>query len=198
MGGTTGVTIPVNVTIEGKHRILDFSELEAILRNAEVISQGVCGCRKAKGEDACLPPMNGCFGIDEFAKKGIEEMGEKAITVDEALEAMRETYDAGLVHIIYTFKGNEEPNIICSCCTCCCDLLSVAARIGYEDRIFESRYISTHDKEKCRNCGTCVDRCQFSARGLTDGALIFESDKCFGCGVCVKTCPKGAIDMVGR
>ncbi|KYK31312.1 MAG: hypothetical protein AYK23_04020 [Candidatus Proteinoplasmatales archaeon SG8-5] len=196
--GTVGVTIPVNVTIEGKHRILDFSELEQVLRNAKVISQGECGCRKDRGDDACMPPMNGCFGIDEYARKGIEEMGERSITVEEALEAMRETYDAGLVHVVYTFKGNEEPNIVCSCCTCCCELLGVAAKVGYEDRIFESRYISTHDIDKCQNCGTCVDRCQFNARTLSDGKLVFDRGKCFGCGVCVKTCPAGAIDMAER
>ncbi len=198
LGGTTGVTIPVNVTIEGKHKILDMSELEEILRNAKVISQGLCGCRKDKGEDACNPPMNGCFGIDDFAKQAIEEMGEKQVTVEEALEAMKETYDAGLVHMVYTFKGNNVPNIVCSCCTCCCDFLNIASKVGFSSDIFESKYITTHDEEKCRHCGTCQERCQFGARSIQDDVLIFEEDKCFGCGICLKTCPEGAITMVER
>ena len=195
--GVKGITIPVNFTIEGKHRVLDLSELEEILRNAKVISQGECHCRKEKGDDKCKEPMDGCFGIDDFALEDIEKYGGKKISTEEALEAMERTHDAGLVHMVYSFDGKEEPDIVCSCCTCCCDLLGVAAKIGYSDHIFESRYISTHDEEKCKNDGICADRCQFDARNMSD-ILVYENDKCFGCGICVNTCPEGAITMVER
>jgi electron transport complex protein RnfB len=196
--GVKGVTIPVNFVIKGKHRVLDLSELERILRGAKLISQGECRCRKDKGEERCMEPLDGCFGLNEFAKEDIEEWGGKQITVEEALEAMRRTHDAGLVHMVYSFKGREDPEIICSCCSCCCDLLGAAAKIGFSDHIFESKYKSTHEAEKCRQCGTCENRCQFGARHIQDGILIFERDKCFGCGVCVTTCPESAIAMVER
>lgn len=96
--GVKGITIPVNVSIQGKQRILDMSELENILRNATVISQGECHCRKEK-ENNCIEPMDGCFGVDDMALEAIEKYGEKQITLEKALEAMERTYDAGLVHM---------------------------------------------------------------------------------------------------
>jgi len=197
--GTTGVTIPVNVRIEGKHKVLDLGELEKVLRNAKVISQGVCGCRKERGDDACMEPMDGCFGIDEFAKDAIDNHGEKEVSLEDALAAMERTYDAGLVHMVYTFKGNDQPNIVCSCCNCCCEFLIEAAKVGYSDQIFESKNISTHNSELCNDCGICVDRCQFGARTLVDGTLVYDEGRCFGCGLCVKPCPiDGTITMVER
>jgi NAD-dependent dihydropyrimidine dehydrogenase PreA subunit len=196
--GVKAVTIPVNFCIEGKHKVLDLSELETIFRNATVISQGECHCRKEMGDDKCREPMDGCFGIDDFAKDAIEKWGEKKTTVEEALEAMERTHDAGLVHMVYSFKGKEEPDIVCSCCSCCCGLLGVAAKIGFSDHVFESKFISTHDDEACQSCGTCGERCQFGARKILDDFLVYEKDKCFGCGVCVGTCPQDAIAMAER
>lgn len=196
--GVKGLTLPVNVTIEAKQRVLNVSELEEILKKAEIISQGQCHCRIDKGDDKCADPMDGCFGLDDFAREGIEKYGEKAVSLEEALEAMKRTYDAGFVHMAYAFKGRAKPDIVCSCCTCCCELLSVAAKIGYSDHIFESRYVSTYDEGMCRLCGTCVDRCQFGARTIENGRLAFDEDGCFGCGVCVNTCPGEAIALAER
>ena len=48
IGKMTAVTIPVNISIQGKQRFLDMGEVEQLLRNAEIISQEECGCRKRK------------------------------------------------------------------------------------------------------------------------------------------------------
>ncbi len=196
VGKMTAVTIPVDISIRGRQRILDLSELEKILRSATVISQTECGCRKKVGN--CINPMDGCIGINDLATEMIEESDAKQITVEEALEAMKRTYDAGLVHMAYVFEGKDEIEYICSCCSCCCHSLSAAIRFGYEDHVFSSEYVANQDKDKCESCGICVDRCQFKARALTDGNLEFWQDKCFGCGLCVKTCPEEAISLVER
>jgi NAD-dependent dihydropyrimidine dehydrogenase PreA subunit len=195
VGKMVAVTIPVNVTIEGKQRIVEMAELEKILRDAEVISQSECYCRKTLGN--CIEPMDGCLSIGEAARDDIKA-GAKEISLEEALEAMERTSDAGLVHLAYVFEGKEEPEVICSCCSCCCHSMSAAVRFGYSGHVFESCFISTHDAGECRNCGTCAGRCQFHARELADSILLFDRDKCFGCGVCVKTCPTGAIEMTKR
>jgi ferredoxin len=196
VGKMTAVTIPVNISMVGTQRILDMSELENILKRASVISQEECGCRKRIGN--CIDPMDGCLGINDLAVELIEKDNAKQITLEEALEAMQRTYDAGFVHMAYTFEGKDEIEYICSCCSCCCHSLSAAIRFGYEDHVFSSKYVAVQDDDKCASCGTCVDRCQFKARTMEDGDLEFLQGKCFGCGLCVETCPEEAISMVDR
>ena len=74
LDGVRGITIPVNYKIEGKHRVLDFTELEMILRSAELISQSECQCRKGVGDEQCMEPMDGCFGLNAYAKDDIERI----------------------------------------------------------------------------------------------------------------------------
>lgn len=192
----TAVPIPTKIYTKGKQRLLDFSELEKILKNATVISQLECGCRKRMGN--CIDPMDGCLGIDDIAIEMIEKHNAKQITVGEALEAMTRTYDAGLVHMAYRFEGKDKIEYICSCCSCCCHSLSAAVRFGYENHVFSSKYMADQNEDKCKSCGACVKRCQFKARTLIDSKLEFKQDKCFGCGLCVRTCPEEAISFVER
>ena len=130
----TATTIPVNIKITGQQRILDMSELENIIRNAKVLSQDVCTCREKYGK--CIEPLDGCIGIDDDAIDSIENHDGKRITVDEALAALKRTYDAGLVHLAYVFEGKDKVERICSCCSCCCHSLSAAVRFGYSDHVF--------------------------------------------------------------
>jgi len=196
VGEMTAVTIPVNVSMRVGQRILDLNELEEILRSATAISQAECGCRKKVGN--CIDPMDGCLGINDLADEMIEKKTAERITVEEALEAMKRTHDAGLVHMAYTFEGKDKIEYVCSCCSCCCHSLSAAVRFGYEDHVFSSEYVADQDEDRCESCGVCVDRCQFKARTLIDGHLEFGQDKCFGCGLCVGTCPEEAISLVKR
>jgi len=196
VGEMTAVTIPVNVSMRVGQRILDLNELEEILRSATAISQAECGCRKKVGN--CIDPMDGCLGINDLADEMIEKKTAERITVEEALEAMKRTHDAGLVHMAYTFEGKDKIEYVCSCCSCCCHSLSATVRFGYEDHVFSSEYVADQDEDRCESCGVCVDRCQFKARTLIDGHLEFGQDKCFGCGLCVGTCPEEAISLVKR
>lgn len=196
IGKMTAVTIPVQLTIQGNQRILNMDELEVILRDAEIISKEKCYCRDKMGN--CIEPMDGCIGIDDDAIDSIERCGATKITVEEAIEALKRTYDAGLVHMGYTFEGKDKIERICSCCSCCCHSLTAAIRFGYPNHVFESKFIATLDEEKCISCGLCVERCQFGARELIDEKLVFEKEKCFGCGLCLETCFENAISMIER
>jgi Pyruvate/2-oxoacid:ferredoxin oxidoreductase delta subunit len=192
----TAVTVPVNIHIEGQQRILDLSEMKKILREAKLISLGECGCRKKLKK--CDAPLDVCISLDKEARDYIKNGLAKKASLDEALEALERSHVAGLVHIAYTFEGNEKPDVVCSCCSCCCHSLSALIRFGIPEAIVASKYVTLNNPETCINCGTCVERCEFKARHLENGKLVYNRARCFGCGTCVSTCPTESISLVKR
>ena len=118
--------------------------------------------------------------------------------LEEALESLKRSHDAGLVHIAYTFKDHEKPEFVCSCCSCCCHSMSAMVRFGLPEAVVASRYIAVQKPETCINCGACVSRCQFEARILESEKLVFNKMRCFGCGVCISTCPTESISLTKR
>ena len=190
------VTIPVNVKMDGTTRIYDLSQSEAILKKARIISLANCDCREKVR--ACNNPLDVCISIDKEAENAISKNHGKEVSLDEALAALRRSHNAGLVHISYTDKGKPAPLIICSCCACCCHSLGGLVRFDLPDAVVESDSIAQQDVDVCIQCGVCVTRCQFQARMMENGTLVYNPAKCFGCGVCVSTCPVEAISMVKR
>ncbi len=192
----TAVTIPVNIAIHGQQTVLDLSTIENILRSAEIISLEDCGCR-AKWHK-CNAPLDVCISLDNRAREAIQS-GARRIPLAQALVVLQRSHRAGLVHLAFTFKGEEKPEVICSCCSCCCHSLSALVRFGMPDAVVASEHIASQSDETCNSCGACVQRCQFRARHLdSDNRLVFDSSKCFGCGLCVSTCPTGSIALIKR
>ncbi len=114
----TAVTIPVNIQIKGQQRILDITGTKKILKDAELIAVGQCGCRTRLKK--CDSPVDVCIALDKLAEDKIErELAAKA-SPEQAFEALECSHKAGLVHMAYTYKGNEKPDYVCSCCSCCC------------------------------------------------------------------------------
>jgi Pyruvate/2-oxoacid:ferredoxin oxidoreductase delta subunit len=192
------VTVPVNVMVEAEHRVYDLGEMKEILRGAERIVLQDCGCRADYGN--CDSPTKVCLSIDEAAEEALEvkEYHPQEVSLDEALDALEMSHEAGLVHMAYTMKGDERPTVICSCCPCCCHTLGGLLRFGISTHVLTSSYVAEDDAENCSNCGVCVDRCVFNARGMVDGEMVYDASNCFGCGLCVSTCPTDAIGLVPR
>jgi len=191
----TPVTVPVNISIQGQQTILDLTSVEGILRNAEVITLEDCGCR-AKWHK-CEAPLDVCLSLDEEAREAMKR-GARRISLAQAVVVLKRSHEAGLVHLAFTFKGKEKPEVICSCCSCCCHSLSALVRFGIPDHVVASEYIAENNNETCDNCGTCVKRCQFHARQLAEDKLVFDQANCFGCGICVTTCPTRSITLIKR
>ena len=192
------VTVPVNVMVEAEHRVYDLSEMKEILRGAERIALQDCGCRTEYGN--CDAPTKVCLSIDKAAEEALdsEDYHAQEVNLEEALDALEMSHEAGLVHMAYTMKGDDGPTIICSCCPCCCHTLGGLLRFGISTRVLTSSYVAEDDAENCDNCGVCVDRCVFNARGIKDGEMVYDASNCFGCGLCVSTCPTDAIGLVPR
>ena len=193
---TVAVSVPVNVDLEAEHRVLDLSRMEEIVRSARRIALQDCGCRVDYGN--CDAPRDVHLDLDECADLELDggRSNAREITVEEALDVLRRSHEAGLVHMAYTMKGDEYPKIICSCCSCCCHSLAGYLRFGIAEHVLKSDLVAVDDEGKCIDCGVCVDRCVFGAREMVDGTLSFNSEQCFGCGLCVSTCPTEAVSLM--
>jgi len=192
------VTVPVNVAIKSEHRVLDLTRMEEILRNARRIALLDCGCRT--NYHNCEAPLETCVNLDHHADEAIAQGSNNAreATLEEALEALRASHEAGLVHLAYIMEGEDSPGLICSCCPCCCHTLAGLLRFGLAPHILKSDQISETDVGACTACGVCEERCPFGARRMSDGELLYYEKQCFGCGLCVSTCPIGAIRLVEK
>ena len=190
------VTVPVNIHIEGKQRILDLTAAEKLLKSAHIISLGNCGCRTRIKK--CDAPLDVCMCMDKKAEDMIRSGDARAVSVREALNVLKRSHEAGLVHMAFTNRGDVKPWVICSCCSCCCHALASIVRFNIPEAVTESERVAFQDTEKCNDCGICVERCQFRARRIVDGKLVFDRAKCFGCGLCVTACPTEAIFLAER
>ncbi len=145
-----------------------------------------------------MRPREVCISMDKEAEGIISTGRGKQVTLNEALEALQRSHEAGLVHISYTDKDKSYPLIISICCSCCCHSLGGLVRFEIPEAVVESKLVAIQDSDACMNCGTCVNRCQFQARKIENGTLNYNISKCFGCGVCISTCPENAILLVTR
>ena len=191
------VTIPVDISFEGNQRVLNFSEAERMLRKAKLLSLEPCTCRQKMGN--CDAPVDYvCIGLDEGAREAMTLREGRRATFEEAMDALKRTHEAGLVHLCFELEGHAV-GAICGCCQCCCHALAAITRFGgYDGIVRSSDMVAVHDASRCSNCQVCVDRCQFDAWGLVAGRVHHYPGKCTGCGVCVSFCPENSIGFVER
>ena len=52
------------------------------------------------------------------------------------------------------------------------------------------------NKEKCKSCGVCAEKCPFGSILIVDG-YPFIADDCRSCGICSNICPERAISVIG-
>lgn len=194
----SAVTIPVNVKIEGKHKVLEMSRVDEILKGSRLITISDCGCRRDHRN--CSSPLDVCISLDEEADSMLKSgsYNVRRATLDEARDALKRAHEAGLVLMAYTLAGSDKISPICSCCSCCCHTLSGLVRFGIAKHVLSSDLVSVTDDESCTDCGICADRCQFAARRMIDGKMTYDNEQCFGCGLCVSFCPTKAISLVER
>jgi ferredoxin len=203
-----GETIPINVKFQFEHRVLSFDDVKQYLIESSTISLLDCFCRTEKGN--CDRPVQNCIALNGKAenivasKDDLESwpgnLNPREVDVEEALLVLKQSHEAGLVHMAYTQKKDKRPDdvdYICSCCSCYCGPLSGVIRFGIAPWL-TSYSTSVTDLSKCNSCGICEERCQFGAQEMVNGSLAFNPDLCFGCGLCVSTCPTNAIILVNK
>lgn len=136
------VTVPVNIEIGLEHKVYNFSEMKKILAEAKRIAVQDCGCKMEYKN--CDAPRDVCISLDETADELLENdtHGLREVDVDEAIEVLKRSHEAGLVHLAYTMKGEDKPGIVCSCCPCCCHTLGSLVRNGIHAEMLTSKYFA--------------------------------------------------------
>ena len=87
---------------------------------------------------------------------------------------------------------------ICTCCGCCCGVLSSQKRIPDFSQYFATNYYAEVNEDLCIGCGICEDRCNVDAVHVEDSTAVVDRTHCIGCGVCIPTCTSEAISLVKK
>jgi Pyruvate/2-oxoacid:ferredoxin oxidoreductase delta subunit len=189
--------IIINETIQDTQQAVPYDFVTELLRKSSTIALAECYCRLSKemAGEPCVHEKETCFLFNEAGRNLIEIGVAREISVEEALEIIRRSEAAGLVHNVNNAEG--EINFLCNCCPCCCPILG-AMKLGLKNVSQPSRFHAVIDGEVCSNCLICVDYCYVNALTDTEGQLSFDVDLCIGCGLCASHCPENAINLVVR
>jgi MinD superfamily P-loop ATPase len=85
-----------------------------------------------------------------------------------------------------------ENKVLCDADVDAADLHLVTAPDILEKHDFQGGNKAVINKDKCTECGLCIDLCRWEA--ISDTFEV-DSIECEGCGVCVYFCPEKAIDF---
>jgi electron transport complex protein RnfB len=192
-------TIPINKSISVEHHVATYDQVRAIVQHSPgpfVVLPCICrkshamkgnACEKTSREETCL-----AFG--DMARMVLRRKHCREVSRDEVLAILERNEEDGLV---LQPANTQQPEFICSCCGCCCGMLSFQRLLPRPVDFWSSSFFAEVDPVSCVHCGTCVTRCQVSAISLSgpSGEAQVNLDKCIGCGLCVPTCPSQAVRL---
>jgi electron transport complex protein RnfB len=184
--------IPISENIHADMTCFPYGMLEDEIRSARKISIAPCICRKearltGKG---CDGPIETCFSFGAAAEYYIENGIGREIGVEEALDILKKTDDAGLVHAGVNTKHLSN---LCNCCPCCCASMKGISQKGHaRHKYLNALFVAAIDDEQCTLCGICADRCPVGSITIGNKARVNEK-LCLGCGLCAGSCPSDAI-----
>jgi len=195
-------TIPIRESLTPRLGVGTFDEVDALLEQASgPFAIGECICRgKAamKGRPCTVTTRKEtCLGLGEMAESFLRSGNGREITRDEARVVIAANQADGLV---LQPSNAERPGFICSCCGCCCGMLSVHRQLPVPLDFWATNFLAVVDPETCTGCGVCAKRCQAGAVRVTGSPPVaaVEQSRCLGCGVCVPTCRRRAVRLVKK
>ena len=196
-------TIPIHQSIHVEHRAATYDQIEATLKEATgpfVVLKCICRQKKALQGQPCKQASQSetCLAFGDMGAMVLHRNHGRDITRDEALAILKRNQQDGLV---LQPANAQRPEFVCSCCGCCCGMLSVHKKLPHPVDFWSSNFLAEVETEKCSRCGKCVKRCQVDAVTLPrkrKGPARIKSTRCIGCGLCVTTCPSNAMHLKNR
>ena len=138
----------------------------------------------------CRKPTDVCLRFSNDRGLGWE------ISRERAVEILRTTDKAGLMHTADVRDDVARTSSICNCCTDCCYPHLASERLEAGEVWPVRRYVARIDRDLCKSCGRCGLRCPFEAIVCSsDGRPEFDAALCRGCGLCATGCSADAIEL---
>ncbi|MBD3254263.1 MAG: 4Fe-4S dicluster domain-containing protein [Candidatus Lokiarchaeota archaeon] len=192
-------TIPIEKAVEDESSVAMYDQVRKVLNKSDFIAVQECICRIGKdliGEPCKKTNLReNCIAIGSFAKMRVENGLARNITKEEALEILEVGEKDGLV---LQPSNSQKPLVICSCCGCCCEVLSSQRRFDNPSKLFATNFYAETDYDKCIGCGTCIERCNMNAILFEGEKSRIDTERCIGCGLCVSTCLENAISLIKK
>jgi len=192
-------TIPIPLSIPVEHHVATYDQIRTIVRESPgpfVVLPCICRRSKAMKNKPCAKTSREetCLAFGDMAKMVLRRKHCREVSRDDVLEILRQNEEDGLV---LQPANTRQPEFVCSCCGCCCGMLSYQKFLPHPVDFWASNYYAEVSAEACAQCGTCVSRCQVGAVTLTgrSGEAKINLSRCIGCGLCVPTCPSDAIRL---
>lgn len=193
--------LPVTPSFEPEsHAVFPFEMMEEVIKKVKVIALVHCPCRATAhliGKKRCDHSLENCIKYDELAEYLIDKGIGKEITKQEALEVIRKSEEAGLVHLVD--NAREGIKHTCNCCGCCCWSVGTIRRKKIpRDVLMATYFLRETDQEQCTGCGACVDICPVNVIRMEGDFPVVDKQWCIGCGVCAVPCSFGAVKLVRK
>jgi ferredoxin len=193
-------TVPVEQSVTTEQSLPTYEELEEIVNKSSgpfVLID--CICRKAHrmGDEHCKVTSREetCFGMGELAEMYIKEGWGREASRQEALKMLRMNQEEGLV---FQAENIKDPHFICSCCGCCCGVITTIKEFPKTVDFFTTNYYAEIDADECVGCGTCINVCQIEAITMKNDVSKVNKRRCIGCGNCIPVCPEEAIQLIKK
>ncbi len=197
------IQISVNESVDvPQEKVLGTQNIEDLIKKFDDIAVAHCFCRNHK-ELLGTPckqesPEECCFTFGKSARFVVEQGFGRKIDKEEALDILKATEKAGLVHKAYHPGGDiaREETSLCNCCKDCCGTFQLW-RNGATPMVNATNYLAKIDVEKCQGCKTCEEKCPVDAIKVNDDNKSEVKEAwCIGCGVCAHFCPENAISLL--
>lgn len=195
-------TIPINQAIPVEHKIATYDQIRVVIAECPgpfVVLPCICRQRMALRHKPCQKTsrLETCLAMGDMAAMVRRRSHGREVLRDEALAVLQRNEDEGLV---LQPANSQRPEFVCSCCGCCCGMLSLQKSLPHPLDFWTSNFRAEINAAVCAHCGKCVTRCQVKAVSLprASGPARIDANRCIGCGLCVSTCPSEAAHLTRR
>ncbi len=188
--------VPVAKAINTELNIMDYEQVESIIKSQSKILVAPCICRKEHAimGKGCGRELETCLvfggGAYIYESRGIG----RTISQAEALDIVKKGVAQGLVP---QPSNAKKPLNICLCCNCCCQILKNIKEFEAPAKIVSSNFQAGVDADVCTGCQACEEICPMDAIDMDEEQIVarVNLDRCIGCGLCVTVCEFDAMHL---